>query len=86
MKLADWMQLAGFLGFAGTEEEEAATADGVGAGAGEVGSGGDSAEQDEPVPECTPEALGFTHRESAPCLPLIQRKCVGCAENGTVSA
>ena len=37
------------LGFA--EEEEAALLDGVAAGAGKVGGGGDSAEENEPVPE-----------------------------------
>ena len=43
------MEASAAFGFA--EEEEAPSLDGVGAGAGEVGGGGDAAEEDEPVPE-----------------------------------
>jgi hypothetical protein len=42
------------------EEEEAAGSDGVGAGAGEIGRGGDAAEEHEEVPEGAEEVFsGF---------------------------
>ena len=40
-----------------TEEEKAALLDWVWAGAGEIGGGGDSAEEHEPVPECAEKAF-----------------------------
>ena len=49
VRSSEWALKSPSFGFA--EEEQAALLDGFAAGAREVGGGGDSAEQDEPVPE-----------------------------------
>jgi hypothetical protein len=55
---------ADLSGFARAKQEETSAADGVMARAGVVGGRGDAAEQDEPVPEHSPETVVFAHCRS----------------------
>lgn len=75
------------MAFGSAEEEKAALLYGVGAGAGEVRGSGDAAEEYEPIPECTEEALigWLWHRNLIlPCC-LIARTCHAVQECGGVT-
>lgn len=51
----------GLSGFAASEKEEATAAHRIRSGAREIRGGGDSAEEDKPIPEGTEDVLWFTH-------------------------